>query len=127
MRKTLTFAMTHAVQTAPCSRVCPQCSPSGGGETGGMGSETHAPSGIVIGPRGADMWPTESPSRDCTLVEAVFRTRPAGNQKSINLNADVLTARPSASLIINTITEFLGVRRRFGSGGFQNGRAWGGE
>jgi hypothetical protein len=30
---------------------------------------------------------------DCTLFEAVFRTIGAGNQKSINLNADVLTGR----------------------------------
>jgi|GEM_PF-417844 len=30
---------------------------------------------------------------DCTLFEAVFRTIDAGNQKSINLNADVLVGR----------------------------------
>jgi hypothetical protein len=30
---------------------------------------------------------------DCTLFEAVFRTISAGNQKSINLNADVLTGK----------------------------------
>ncbi len=30
---------------------------------------------------------------DCTLFEAVFRTIGAGNQKSINLNADVLTGQ----------------------------------
>ena len=30
---------------------------------------------------------------DCTLFEAVFRSIDAGNQKSINLNADVLIDR----------------------------------
>jgi hypothetical protein len=35
---------------------------------------------------------------DCTLFEAVFRKIDAGNQKSINLNADVLTGRLYPSL-----------------------------
>ena len=35
---------------------------------------------------------------DCTLFDAVFRTIGAGNQKSINLNADVLIDRLFPSL-----------------------------